>query len=131
MKIDKSFWINKLIDELDRHYDSFEKSTLKNLDKLSDNDILEIIDEVQGKSKTLVGKSEKIKNKMIEDLSNAIDDYESDIDRQFRQGKSEEEIENMIEDTLNNDIKMYLKLTFNGKTSSNYFMVKFVEDNLI
>ena len=131
MKIDKSFWINKLIDELDKHYDSFEKSTLKNLDKLSDNDILEIIDEVQGKSKTLVGKSEKIKNKMIEDLSDAIDDYESDIDRQFRQSKSEEEIENMIEDTLNNDIKMYLKLTFNGKTSSNYFMVKFVEDNLI
>jgi hypothetical protein len=37
----------------------------------------------------------------------------------------------MIESTLENDIKMYLKLAYNNKASSNYFMVKFAEDNLI
>jgi hypothetical protein len=37
----------------------------------------------------------------------------------------------MIETTLEDDIKMYLKLTYNNKTSSNYFLVKFAEDNLV
>lgn len=130
-EIDKSYWIDKLIDDLDRHYESMEKAWLKNLDKLSDEDILGIIDDCMGKSKTLVGKSEMLKNKMIDDLSKAYDDYIDDIDRQIRIGKSEDEIKNMIETTLENDIKMYLKLAYNNKASSNYFMVKFAEDNLI
>lgn len=130
-EIDKSYWIDKLIDDLDRHYESMEKAWLKNLDKLSDKDILGIIDDCMGKSKTLVGKSEMLKNKMIDDLSKAYDDYIDDIDRQIRIGKSEEEIKDMIETTLENDIKMYLKLTYNNKASSNYFMVKFAEDNLV
>ena len=126
-EIDKSYWIDKLIDDLDRHYESMEKAWLKNLDKLSDEDILGIIDDCKGKSKTLVGKSEMLKNKMIDDLSKAYDDYIDDIDRQIRIGKSEDEIKKMIE----TDIKMYLKLAYNNKASSNYFMVKFAEDNLI
>lgn len=130
-EIDKSYWIDKLIDDLDRHYESMEKAWLKNLDKLSDEDILGIVDDCMGKSKTLVGKSEMLKNKMIDDLSKACDDYIDDIDRQIRIGKSEEEIKDMIETTLENDIKMYLKLAYNNKASSNYFMVKFAEDNLI
>lgn len=130
-EIDKSYWIDKLIDDLDRHYESMEKAWLKNLDKLSDEDILGIIDDCMGKSKTLVGKSEMLKNKMIDDLSKAYDDYIDDIDHQIRIGKSEDEIKDMIETTLENDIKMYLKLTYNNKASSNYFMVKFAEDNLI
>ena len=130
-EIDKSYWIDKLIDDLDRHYESMEKAWLKNLDKLSDEDILGIIDDCMGKSKTLVGKSEMLKNKMIDDLSKAYDDYIDDIDRQIRIGKSEDEIKDMIETTLENDIKMYLKLAYNNKASSNYFMVKFAEDNLI
>lgn len=130
-EIDKSYWINKLIDDLDKHYESMEKAWLKNLDKLSDEDILGIVDDCMGKSKTLVGKSEMLKNKMIDDLSKAYDDYIDDIDRQIRIGKSEDEIKDMIETTLENDIKMYLKLAYNNKASSNYFMVKFAEDNLI
>lgn len=130
-EIDKSYWIDKLIDDLDRHYESMEKAWLKNLDKLSDEDILGIIDDCMGKSKTLVGKSEMLKNKMIDDLSKAYDDYIDDIDRQIRIGKSEDEIKDMIETTLENDIKMYLKLAYNNKASSNYFMIKFAEDNLI
>lgn len=130
-EIDKSYWIDKLIDDLDRHYESMEKAWLKNLDKLSDEDILGIIDDCMGKSKTLVGKSEMLKNKMIDDLSKAYDDYIDDIDRQIRIGESEDEIKKMIETTLENDIKMYLKLAYNNKASSNYFMVKFAEDNLI
>lgn len=130
-EIDKSYWIDKLIDDLDRHYESMEKAWLKNLDKLSDEDILGIIDDCMGKSKTLVGKSEMLKNKMINDLSKAYDDYIDDIDRQIRIGESEDEIKDMIETTLENDIKMYLKLAYNNKASSNYFMVKFAEDNLI
>lgn len=130
-EIDKSYWIDKLIDDLDRHYEAMEKAWLKNLDKLSDEDILGIIDDCMGKSKTLVGKSEMLKNKMIDDLSKAYDDYIDDIDRQIRIGKSEDEIKDMIESTLENDIKMYLKLAYNNKASSNYFMVKFAEDNLI
>lgn len=130
-EIDKSYWIDKLIDDLDRHYEAMEKAWLKNLDKLSDEDILGIIDDCMGKSKTLVGKSEMLKNKMIDDLSKAYDDYIDDIDRQIRIGKSEDEVKEMIESTLENDIKMYLKLAYNNKASSNYFMVKFAEDNLI
>ncbi len=130
-EIDKSYWIDKLIDDLDKHYESMEKAWLKNLDKLSDEDILGIVDDCMGKSKTLVGKSEMLKNKMIDDLSKAYDDYIDDIDRQIRIGKSEAEIKDMIETTLENDIKMYLKLAYNNKASSNYFMVKFAEDNLI
>lgn len=130
-EIDKSYWIDKLIDDLDRHYESMEKAWLKNLDKLSDEDILGIVDDCMGKSKTLVGKSEMLKNKMIDDLSKAYDDYIDDIDRQIRIGKSEDEVKEMIETTLENDIKMYLKLAYNNKASSNYFMVKFAEDNLI
>lgn len=130
-EIDKSYWIDKLIDDLDRHYQSMEKAWLKNLDKLSDEDILGIVDDCMGKSKTLVGKSEKLKNKMIDDLSKAYDDYIDDIDRQIRIGKSEDEIKEDIKSTLEYDIKMYLKLAYNNKASSNYFMVKFAEDNLI
>ena len=130
-EIDKSYWIDKLINDLDKHYESMEKAWLKNLDKLSDEDILGIINDCMGKSKTLVGKSEILKNKMIDDLSKAYDDYIDDIDRQIRIGKSEDEIKDMIKTTLENDIKMYLKLTYNNKASSNYFMVKFAEDNLI
>ena len=130
-EINKSYWIDKLIDDLDRHYESMEKAWLKNLDKLSDEDILDIVDDCMGKSKTLVGKSEMLKNKMIDDLSKKYDDYIDDIDRQIRIGKSEDEIKEMIETTLENDIKMYLKLAYNNKASSNYFMVKFAEDNLI
>lgn len=130
-EIDKSYWIDKLIDDLDRHYEPMEKAWLKNLDKLSDEDILDIVDDCMGKSKTLVGKSEMLKNKMIDDLSKAYDDYIDDVDRQIRIGKSEDEIKEMIETTLEDDIKMYLKLAYNNKASSNYFMVKFAEDNLI
>lgn len=130
-EIDKSYWIDKLIDDLDKHYEAMEKAWLKNLDKLSDEDILGIVDDCMGKSKTLVGKSEMLKNKMIDDLSKAYDDYIDDIDRQIRIGKSEDEVKEMIETTLENDIKMYLKLAYNSKASSNYFMVKFAEDNLI
>ncbi len=130
-EIDKSHWIDKLIDDLNKHYEAMEKAWLKNLDKLSDEDILDIVDDCMGKSKTLVGKSEMLKNKMIDDLSKAYDDYIDDIDRQIRIGKSEDEIKEMIETTLEDDIKMYLKLTYNDKASSNYFMVKFAEDNLI
>lgn len=130
-EIDKSYWIDKLIDDLDRHYESMEKAWLKNLDKLSDEDILGIVDDCMGKSKTLVGKSEMLKNKMIDDLSKAYDNYIDDIDRQIRIGKSEDEVKEMIETTLENDIKIYLKLAYNNKASSNYFMVKFAEDNLI
>ena len=130
-EIDKSYWIDKLLDDLDKHYESMEKAWLKNLDKLSDKDILDIVDDCMGKSKTLVGKSEMLKNKMIDDLSEAYDDYIDDVDRQIRIGKSEDEVKEMIETTLENDIKMYLKLAYNNKASSNYFMVKFAEDNLI
>lgn len=130
-EIDKSYWIDKLIDDLDRHYESMEKAWLKNLDKLLDEDILGIVDDCMGKSKTLVGKSDMLKNKMIDDLSKAYDDYIDDIDRQIRIGKSEDEVKEMIETSLENDIKMYLKLAYNNKASTNYFMVKFAEDNLI
>ena len=123
--------MTKLIDDLDKHYEPMEKAWLKNLDKLSDEEILDIVDDCMGKSKTLVGKSEMLKNKMIDDLSKAYDDYIDDIDRQIRIGKSEDEVKEMIETTLENDIKMYLKLAYNNKASSNYFMVKFAEDNLI
>ena len=72
---------------------------------LSDEDILGIIDDCMGKSKTLVGKSEMLKNKMINDLSKTYDDYIDDIDRQIRIGKSEEEIKKGLRlGTLNNKI---------------------------